>query len=447
MKLNNYTKGLIYYPAILLLVISCQRVKYSLNPDSKTLPKDAQTTSAASTTTPSNTSPNNTQSSTNTTTNNTTTNNTTTTNTSSTLGSTTPPSSSTSTTTSNTQTGTTTIPSTNTTTSTSTTDVNNQTASTSTTGNNSTASNSTNTTTNTTGGTSSTSSTSTTSGTTSNTLASGIAAVMQPQVDSVNIKNGQLTISGTNLDSVTLVTFAGFNFEILSKAAGEVIASALSSMDLSSSIAYSLIVSNAYGASTTPITISIDGITSFRDAATGLVKVGIGTISPSTALEVKGVITADNLNQKPFFSKKNGATRFTAPAGGGWRATGESIDIVVPANQKRKFRLSFRQLVYNSSFSTAAAYAFVSLSTSPTLVNNQIEGVPKGMGSVLEYLPLGSNDGWHTVSSEGYVELDGGTGGKTFTYYVLSGGWGGEVQYANSIADDLTYCSVIAWPL
>ena len=160
--------------------------------------------------------------------------------------------------------------------------------------------------------------------------------------------------------------------------------------------------------------------------------VGIGTASPSGALQVAGLITADNANVAPVQSTQPGS-RFAPGLATTWYYTGESLTLTVPAGPSRNYRLVMRQMASNGA--TAGEILF-SLGTSNATQNSGVVFIP--------YLTLVAST-WETVNAETTLTLAPGT----YNYYV----WVdfnmaiSSPQLADASTDNRLYCNLFAYPL
>lgn len=86
----------------------------------------------------------------------------------------------------------------------------------------------------------------------------GIATGGSPFITSVTISNNQIVVNGSNLDNVTIAKMSGdatHTFAIESKTFTELVLNAKSALGLVVDGTFDLIISNAYGAATFPITV------------------------------------------------------------------------------------------------------------------------------------------------------------------------------------------------
>ena len=127
--------------------------------------------------------------------------------------------------------------------------------------------------------------------------------------------------------------------------------------------------------------------------------VGIATTSPAATLDVVGNARISGGLGDIIYSTQP-ANRYFAP-GTGWYYTGEYLTITVPTGPARRYRITNRQMVTQSSTGNIImALRTINTSDGPTL-----------------YYPYHPVVGgyWSTVNADTYVTINGGT---TATYYV-----------------------------
>lgn len=273
--------------------------------------------------------------------------------------------------------------------------------------------------------TSSTATTQTTSNESDSQNNSAVSAILIPTVSSASFKNGEITIAGSNLTNVSSISLGDIAYSIISQSTDKIVASALSSLILSSKVAYSLVVKNAYGASTTSVTFTIDGISSTTDSA-GNAMIGINTTSPTSALDVRnGNITNEGFNVKVFIGQARQNNNLDT-AGLSWKdVPGVSVSFSVPRKMTLNLRAlgSVGPLVYNNSHVGGhCAFRFVVDNTVPSTESTEwgqvivgVNGIYSGQSGVY------SQGWWSPWSMEDFITVEAGT----HTIKVQQSGWSG----------------------